>query len=70
MDADFIRGNPEHVVLGKPEEKPARRHGRQKPRPVTETTIKTDIMFRMALLKPMVDEYRLLKRADEALEGI
>jgi hypothetical protein len=70
VDTDFIRGNPEHVLLGRPDEKPARRHGRQKARPITATTIQTDIKFRMALLKPIVEEYHELERATQALEGI
>jgi len=68
--ADFKPGNPEHIVLGKPDEKPAKKHGRQRARPVTAMTILTDIKFRRHMLQPLVDEYRQLEKANKALEGI
>lgn len=67
-DEDFIRGNPEHVVLGRPDEKPAKKHSRQKPKPITLVTIRESIRARMEFLKPIRDEFEALERAIRALE--
>ena len=71
MDADIIKGNPEHIVLGKPEEKPARVHGRQKRKPPrTERGILADIKLRKQILEPAVAEARQLEQAIKVLKNI
>lgn len=70
LQGDIIRGDPATVVLGKPEEQPARIHGA---RPVPHRTaihILADIRLRMQELKPFADEYPALVEADKALRGI
>jgi hypothetical protein len=70
-DQDFIPGNPEHVVLGKPEEKPAFNHKPTPPRgKPTLKTIRADVKRRMWELKPMVDEAEQLEKALDALKNL
>jgi hypothetical protein len=68
----FMPGDPAKHVLGKPEEQAARVH---KPLPkkqvqATAKTILADIRLRRQELEPVVEEYRQIKRAYEALKGI
>lgn len=68
MDADFIPGDPAVHVIGRADEKPARRHGRQKPKPVLgEKAIKGLIQARMSELETVVTEYKELERTDKIL---
>lgn len=68
--SDFLPGDPARHVLGRPDEKPARRHGTQKPRPVTARTILTDIKFRLHKLRDAKEEHDLLTAALEAIKDI
>jgi hypothetical protein len=68
---DYKPGDPATHVLGKPEEQPARKHRPLRAvRHISEKTILADIKLRRQTLEPLVEEYRLLKQADEALKGI
>jgi hypothetical protein len=71
-DEDFKPGDPANHVLGKPDEKPAKVHGQQRPKPPrrpTAVTIHRSIKRRMDELKPVVEEYRRLDAAYNALTG-
>jgi hypothetical protein len=71
VDTDIIKGNPEHIVLGKPEERPARVHRRQKPKPPRTTKgILADIKLRKQMLEPVVAEARQLEQAIKVLKNI
>lgn len=68
---DFYKGDPVRHVIGRLEEKPARRHGRQKPKPqLTARGILALIEFRRQALEPVVAEYKELQEAQKALKGI
>jgi hypothetical protein len=68
---DYKPGDPATHVLGKPEEKSARKHRPLRAvKHVSEKTILADIKLRRQTLEPLVEEYRLLERAEEALKGI
>jgi hypothetical protein len=70
LQTEVIRGDPATIVLGKPDEKPARIHGK---RPVPQRTaihILADIRLRMQELKPFVDEYPALEEAERVLRGL
>lgn len=80
-DSDFERRSPEHLVLGAPDEKPARVHAPlppKKPRrakrlrqPVPDAAaILESIEKRMRQLAPAVTEERTLTDALTALEAI
>ena len=69
--SDFYKGDPAKHVLGRDEEKPARIHRPQKPKPSrTGKTILADILYRIEELKPVVEEYKELREAKQALKGI
>lgn len=75
MTTDFMPGDPAKYVIGKSEEKPARRHGRQKRKPKTEplmfeARLLRDIRERKEALAPLVKEIPRLERAQEILKGI
>jgi hypothetical protein len=71
VDADIVKGNPEHIVLGKPEEKPARVHRPQPPKPPkTSKAILADIRLRKQQLEPLVTEYPKLVEAHKKLSKI
>ena len=71
MDTDILKGNPEHIVLGKPDEKPARVHRQQKPKPPkTARGILADIRLRKQQLEFAVKEYPRLVEADKRLKKI
>jgi hypothetical protein len=65
-----VPGDPANIVLGKPEEQPARVHRPLPPTPRTEKHILADIRLRMQELKPLVDEYPALEEAAKVLKGI
>jgi hypothetical protein len=72
---DFMAGDPAHHVIGKPEEKPARRHAPQKPKPKAqplqfEERLLRDIRQRKEALAPLVQEVPELERAQEILKGL
>jgi hypothetical protein len=72
---DFMAGDPAHHVIGRPEEKPARRHAPQKPKPRAEPLqfeerLLRDIRRRKADLAPLVQEVPELERAQEILKGL
>lgn len=70
-----MAGDPAHRVIGKPEEKPARRHGRQKPKPKTqplhfEERLLRDIRARKERLATRIKEIAQLEEAERALKEI
>lgn len=72
---DFMGGDPAHHVIGKPEEKPAKRHARQKPKPKAaplqfEDRLLRDIRRRKAEIAPFLDEIPKLEEAHKALKEI
>jgi hypothetical protein len=75
MTTDFMPGDPARYVIGRSEEKPARRHGRQKRKPKTqplqfEERLLRDIRKRKEALAPLVQEVPKLEQAQEILKGI
>lgn len=75
MAGEFKGGDPAHHILGKQEEKPARRHGKQKPKPKTrplqfEERLLRDIRARMERLAPRLKEVERLEKAEKALKEI
>jgi hypothetical protein len=69
--ADVLRGDPATHVIGKPDEKPARRHAPQPPKPgPTARTILASIQLRMQELEPVVREVPELEAALEALRNV
>lgn len=65
---DFIPGDPATHVLGKPKEKPAKRHAPQKPKPTkTARGILADIELRLQELEPLLKEYEVLKGVRDIL---
>lgn len=75
MGGEFVGGDPANHVVGKQEEKPARRHGRQKPKPKAqplqfEERLVRDIRERMASIAPQIKEIPKLEEAEKALKEI
>lgn len=75
MTADFMGGDPAHHVIGKPEEKPARRHAPQKPKPKTqplqfEERLLRDIRARKDRIAPRLKEIAMLEEAEKVLNEI
>jgi hypothetical protein len=76
MTQDFMGGDPAHHVIGKPEEKPARRHAPQKPKPPVkppmqfEDRLLRDIRKRMEEIAPVLKEIPRLEKAAQALKEI
>lgn len=75
MSTDFYPGDPANHVIGKREERPAKRHGRQKPKPVAtplsfEERLLRDIRLRMEELKPLIQEVPRLEQALKALKSV
>jgi hypothetical protein len=65
---DFMPGDPQLHVVGKPEEQPARKHAPQPPKPTkTARGIAADIKFRMQELEPLLEEYAMLVKLDGIL---
>jgi hypothetical protein len=72
---DFLAGDPAHHVIGKPEEKPARRHASQRAKPKArplsfEERLVRDIRRRKEDLSPFIQEITKLERAQEILKGL
>lgn len=70
---DFMAGDPAHHVIGKPEEKPARRHASQKPKPKAaplqfEDRLLRDIRRRKEDIAPLIQEIPKLEQAQEILK--
>lgn len=68
---DFVKGDPAVKVLGKPDEKPARVHAPQKPKPgPTARSILASIKLRRQELEPVVKEARDLEDAVSRLKHL
>lgn len=66
---DYNPGDPFVYIGGKPEEQPAKKHGKQKPKPnKTARGISADIKHRMQVLEPLLQEYETLKKLDAILD--
>ena len=75
MAGEFMGGDPARHVIGKGDEKPARRHGKQKPKPKTqplqfEERLLRDIRARKERLAPRLKELERLEAAEKALKEI
>jgi hypothetical protein len=73
LAADVLRGDPATHVIGKPDEKPARRHAPLPPKPEAHPTARTilaDIRLRRQELEPLVREVPELEAALEALRNV
>ena len=69
--AGYEPGDPAVAVLGREEERPARVHGPQRPKPpLGANGIRGTILARLEELKPLVEEYGRLEAADKALEAV
>lgn len=73
---DFFPGDPVNHVLGRSDEKPARRHGRPKPKPGAspplsfEERLLRDVRLRKAMLESAVKEVPQLEDALKRLKEI
>jgi hypothetical protein len=72
---DFYPGDPASHVLGRPDEKPARRHAPPKPKPRVrilefEERLLRDIRQRRMEIEPLVKEVPELEKALESLKTI
>jgi hypothetical protein len=66
---DYIPGDPALHIVGKPDEQPAKKYGKPKPKPTkTARGISADIKHRMQLLEPLLEEYEVLKKLDAILD--
>jgi hypothetical protein len=75
MSLDFMGGDPAHHVIGKAEEKPARVHAPQKPKPKAqplqfEARLLRDIRVRKEQITPRLKEIEQLEAAEKALKEI
>lgn len=75
MTLDFMGGDPARHVVGKPEEKPARVHAPQKPKPKAqplqfEARLLRDIRVRKEQIAPRLKEIERLEAAEKALKEI
>jgi hypothetical protein len=75
LQADFMGGDPAHHVIGKAEEKPARKHAPQKPKPKAkplhfEERLLRDIRVRKERIAPRLKEIAQLEAAEKALKEI
>lgn len=60
---DYLPGDPAQHIFGKPEEKPARKHAPQPPKPSkTARSIGADIKLRIQEIDPIIDS--LIKERD------
>lgn len=67
---DYMPGDPALRLIGR-DEKPARKHARQAPKPVLgEKAIKGLMQTRMVELEDAVNEYKELTRIDEILSRV
>lgn len=70
IDVDFLPGDPVIHIVGKPEEKPAKKHAKQKPKPIkTARGMLADIELRLQELEPLMQEYEVLKGVRDILTG-
>lgn len=75
-EGDVVRGDPANAVLGRDDdEKPARVHGEQPPKPpATPLTfverLVRDIRLRMDELRPLIEEVPQLEAAEHALANV
>ena len=68
-EPDFLPGDPASHVIGKKEEKPAKVHAPQKPKPTkTARGMLADIELRLQELEPLVEEYKVLKDVRDILK--
>lgn len=72
---DFYRGDPASHVIGRPDEKPARRHAPLKPKPQAtplsfEERLLQNIRKRKMEIEPLVKEVPELEEALERLKTI
>lgn len=75
MTLDFMGGDPARHVIGKEEEKPARKHAPQKPKPKAqplhfEARLLRDIRARKERIAPRLKEIAQLEKAEKALKEI
>lgn len=75
MTLDFMGGDPARHVIGKAEEKPARKHAPQKPKPKAqplhfEARLLRDIQVRKEQIAPRLKEIAQLEAAEKALKEI
>jgi hypothetical protein len=72
LPADVLKGDPATHVIGKPEEKPARKHAPLPPKQKhpSARTILADIRMRRQELEPVVAEVATLEAALEALRNV
>lgn len=75
FDEDFYRGDPASHVINAREEKPARVHAPQPPKPPAPRTktirqVQREIAGRIDELSPVVAEFAKLEKAAEALKDI
>lgn len=71
LPTDVLKGDPAAHVIGKPEEKPARKHAPQPPKPgPTARVILASIQLRRQELEPVVREVAELEAALEALRNV
>lgn len=70
QQGEIIKGDPATVLLGRPEEQPARVHKPLPPVVRTEKHILADIRLRMQELRPLVEEYPALVEADKVLKNL
>lgn len=75
MQDDFKPGDPVRHVIGKPTEKPAKKHGPLPPKPKKRASkdaeqIRRSIQRRMRDIQPDVAEYARLQKAIEAIKDI
>jgi hypothetical protein len=71
LASDVVKGDPASIVGGKTEQ-PARVHRPlpAKPRVVNMATIRFDVQARMDELRPMVEEYNKLLKAEKLIAKI
>ena len=56
VSPDYNPGDPALHIVGKPDEQPAKKHGKQKPKPTkTARGIAADIEHRIQVLEPQLD---------------
>jgi hypothetical protein len=67
---DVLKGDPAKHVIGKDEEKPARKYPKRKfQKKPTMKTIKADIKLRMQEMEPIIEEYKRLEEAMKVLDA-
>lgn len=75
-DTEFYRGPVDQIILGRPDEQPARVHAPQPPKPPVTPRAKplrvhrAEIQMRMQELRPLVKEHEELSAIIEAWKDI